>query len=308
MSPIPSSDSAPIWSRIVRESIFDDTWNATRVGMFALIRPVITSTDGRCVARIRWMPAARAFCARRAISSSIFLPATIIRSASSSITTTISGSVDSGSGSSGVSENGLPIFFPSLRVADLLVEAREVAHADGRHQPVAFLHLADAPVQCVRREFHVGDDRREQVRDPFVDRQLEHLRVDHDQSHVLGCRLVQQRQDHRVDRDRLARAGRARDEHVRRLREIGDDRVAGDVLAHRDRQLRRRVLVRARLENFRQADHLALRVRQFEAHAGLAGNRLDDADRREAEAARQVLHQPDDLAAAHAERGFDLSA
>jgi hypothetical protein len=39
------------------------------------------------------------------------LPATIIRSASSSITTTISGSVDSGSGSSGVSENGLPIFF-----------------------------------------------------------------------------------------------------------------------------------------------------------------------------------------------------
>ena len=56
MSPWPSSDSAPIWSRIVRESTFADTWNAMRVGMFALIRPVMTSTDGRCVARIRWMP------------------------------------------------------------------------------------------------------------------------------------------------------------------------------------------------------------------------------------------------------------
>ncbi len=113
MSPWPSSDSAPIWSRIVRESIFDDTWKATRVGMLALMRPVITSTDGRCVARIRWMPAARAFCASRAISSSIFLPATIIRSASSSITTTINGSVASGSGASGVSENGLPSFLPA---------------------------------------------------------------------------------------------------------------------------------------------------------------------------------------------------
>ena len=34
-----------------------------RLGKFALIRPVMTFTDGRCVARIRWMPMARAFCA-----------------------------------------------------------------------------------------------------------------------------------------------------------------------------------------------------------------------------------------------------
>ena len=53
MSPLPSSCSAPLPSRIVRESIFDDTRNEIRDGMFALIRPVITSTDGRCVARIR---------------------------------------------------------------------------------------------------------------------------------------------------------------------------------------------------------------------------------------------------------------
>ena len=117
MSPCPSSVSAPIWSRIVRESTLLATWNAMRDGILALIRPVITSTDGRCVARIRWMPAARAFCAMRAISSSIFLPVTIIRSASSSMTTTISGISSSGSGLSGVSVNGLvsglPAFFAS---------------------------------------------------------------------------------------------------------------------------------------------------------------------------------------------------
>ncbi len=110
MSPMPSSASAPCWSRMVRESILLLTWKAIRVGTLALIRPVITSTDGRCVASTRWMPAARAFCAIRAISSSTFLPTTIIRSASSSMTMTIIGSLSSGSGASGVRLNGLGIF------------------------------------------------------------------------------------------------------------------------------------------------------------------------------------------------------
>ena len=52
---------------IVRESTCDDTAKAIRVGKFALIRPVTTSTDGRCVATMRWMPVARASCARRQI-------------------------------------------------------------------------------------------------------------------------------------------------------------------------------------------------------------------------------------------------
>ena len=74
---------------MVRESTRAETWNAMRQGMLALMRPVITSTDGRWVASIRWMPEARAFCASRAISSSTFLPTIIIRSASSSMTTTM---------------------------------------------------------------------------------------------------------------------------------------------------------------------------------------------------------------------------
>ena len=60
MSPRPSSRSAPGWSRITRLSTDEATAKAMRAGKLALIRPVMTSTDGRCVAITRWMPVARA--------------------------------------------------------------------------------------------------------------------------------------------------------------------------------------------------------------------------------------------------------
>ena len=56
--------------------------------MLARMRPVTTSAEGRCVATIRWMPAARPSCAMRTMEDSTSLPATIMRSASSSITMT----------------------------------------------------------------------------------------------------------------------------------------------------------------------------------------------------------------------------
>ena len=91
MSPLPSSCSAPCSPRIVRLSILLVTWKLMRVGKLALMTPVMTSTEGRCVAMIRWIPAARAFCASRWMRNSTSLPAVIIRSASSSTTTTICG-------------------------------------------------------------------------------------------------------------------------------------------------------------------------------------------------------------------------
>ena len=64
MSPLPISFSAPGWSRMTRLSASVLTENARRLGMFALITPVMTSTDGRCVAITRWMPTARVPSAR----------------------------------------------------------------------------------------------------------------------------------------------------------------------------------------------------------------------------------------------------
>ncbi len=95
MSPLPSSASAPFWSRIVRLSTFDATRNAIRLGKFALMRPVMTFTDGRWVARIRWIPIARAFCASIASGVSTSACTVIMRSASSSMTMTIIGSTPS---------------------------------------------------------------------------------------------------------------------------------------------------------------------------------------------------------------------
>ena len=92
MSPWPSSDSAPPWSRITRESVCEETAKAIREGMLTLIVPVMMSVEGRCVASTRWMPVARDFWARRMIESSTSAGATIIRSASSSITQRMCGS------------------------------------------------------------------------------------------------------------------------------------------------------------------------------------------------------------------------
>ena len=77
---------------IVRESTFEETRKEIRDGKFALIRPVITSTEGRCVASTRWMPTARAICASLVIDSSTSRPEVIIKSANSSMMMMMNGS------------------------------------------------------------------------------------------------------------------------------------------------------------------------------------------------------------------------
>ena len=76
---------------MTREFTPEATAKASRAGKLALMRPVTTSVDGRCVATTRWMPVARAICARRTRLCSVWSGADIIRSASSSISTTMRG-------------------------------------------------------------------------------------------------------------------------------------------------------------------------------------------------------------------------
>jgi hypothetical protein len=143
------------------------------------------------------------------------------------MTTTMCGSTDSGSGVSGVSETGLASFSPALLgVLDAMVETGQIAHAHRRHQLVALVHLADTPVEGVGGLFHVDHHRGQQVRDALVDRQFEHLGVDQDQPHLVRLGLVEQRQDHRVDTDRLAGTGGTGDQQVRHLGQIDDHRLA----------------------------------------------------------------------------------
>ena len=188
MSPWPSSASAPPWSRITRESVCEETAKAIRDGMLTLIVPVMMSVEGRWVASTRWMPVARDFCARRMIESSTSAGATIIRSASSSITQRMCGSGGS----------------PALSRSP--VELAEVAAAGLAHDPVAGLHLADQVGEDVGGEARRGDHRRQQVRDVLVVVELDLLRVDQDQAHLVRRGLHQDRGEDRVDAGRTCRS------------------------------------------------------------------------------------------------------
>ena len=95
----------------------------------------------------------------------------------------------------------------------------------------------------------------------------------------------------RVHADRLARARRAGDEQVRHLRQVGDHRLALEILAERDRQRRARALEVARLDQLAERDHLRRRVRHLDADRALPGNRRDDADARRAHREREVVRR-----------------
>ena len=195
-----------------------------------------------------------------------------------------------------------------LCVAHLAVETTQVPDTQFLHQLVTPLHLGDAPAKRIGRLLHVGHDRRQQVRDALVDRQLEHLRIDHDQAHLLSRALVKQRQHHGVDRDRLAGTGGPRDQQVRHPREVHDDRRATDILAERECERRSELVIGTRADDLAERDQFTRFVRNFQAHDRLAGYHLDDphADRRKR--AREVLGERADLAHLHAGCGLQFEA
>ena len=143
------------------------------------------------------------------------------------------------------------------------------------------------------------------MRDAVIDRQFQHLRVDHDEFAAVGRHPVQDRQDHRVDADRLAGAGGAGDQQMRHLGEVGQYRLARDVLAEDQRQPPRMLFVDRRIEQFAQVDGLGSAVRQFDAdHAAPRHDR--DAHRNGAHRAGDVVSEPDDARGLDAGRRLEL--
>ena len=124
-------------------------------------------------------------------------------------------------------------------MAHVPVELLDVADALRRQHLVALLHLAHGPAQRVGGLLRIDDDRRQQVRNVLVHPELQPLRIDHDQPHIVGRGAVEDAREHRVQADRLAGAGRAGDQQVRHRRQVGDERLAVDGLAERQRELRR---------------------------------------------------------------------
>ena len=126
---------------------------------------------------------------------------------------------------------------------------------------------------------HIGDYRGEQMRDTFVDRHLEHLGVDHQQTHITRFGFVQQAQNHRVNTHRFTGACGTRHQHVRHFGEICDDGVAHNVFTQSHGQHGLGFVVNIRTQDFAQANRLAFGIGQFQSHVVFAGDGFDHADR-----------------------------
>ena len=83
------------------------------------------------------------------------------------------------------------------------------------------------------------------------------------------------------------------DEDVRHAREVGPDRVAGDVLAEPDGERARGL--RQVVEDVAERDEVRGGVRDLDADGLLAGDRREDADLRRGERVREVVLQRGDL-------------
>ena len=125
---------------------------------------------------------------------------------------------------------------------------------------------------------------------------------------MIRLRLVEHGQDHRIDADRFAGTGRPGDQQMRRLGQVGDHRLAADVLAEANGERAGHVVIWLAGDDLGQLDRLPLGIRQFERHARLAGHRLDDTDRHHGQGTGQVTRQIDDLRALDAHCRLDFVA
>ena len=195
-----------------------------------------------------------------------------------------------------------------LACAHGLVEVVDVLEAERREVVVALVHLLDDPGERLGRLLGVRDDRRDEVRDAFVCRQLDALRVHEDEAHLLRRGAHEDRGDHRVDEARLSGARGSGDEQVRHLREVGDDVGALDVLAHTHDH---GVLVAARrvaAQHVPERDVLAVEVRDLDADGGLARDGAEDAHVGRGDGIRDVLRQGGDALDLGARAELDLVA
>ncbi len=185
------------------------------------------------------------------------------------------------------------------------VEGIDVAHREPRHALVALLHLVHGPIERGDRLLRLGDDGREEMRDAVVDGKLEHLGIDHQDAAVVRRMAAEQRQDHGVDADRLARSGRAGDEQVGHACEIGDDRLAADRLAERQRQDAVGGREGLGFEDVAQRHLLAARVGQLDTDR-IAPRNDRDARASGAHRAGDIVGERDDARRFGSARGLEL--
>ena len=187
-----------------------------------------------------------------------------------------------------------------------LVVSRDVPHFGSPQVLVALIHLLAGPREQRLGLLHVDNHGVHQVRDPLVLRELDLLGIDQDQLHLVGPPGHQDRQDHRVQADRLAGAGPAGHQKVGHFGQVVHERHALGVLAQEQRDA---AVVESPVhprDDIAQPDHVAVVVGHLDADRRLARDRCDDPDARDRQGDRQVVGQADDLRDAQAGLELDL--
>ena len=179
-----------------------------------------------------------------------------------------------------------------------------------RENLVAFLHFINQPTEREQNLFRIGHDRKDKMRQRVVHLHLDHFRIDHNEAQFLRSKTKEHARDKRVDADALAAPGRAGDEQVRHLREIGDNRFPVDIFAQREREfdVRLRFLPILRLQKFAQRHFHFACVRQLDADGVFARNRRENVDALRAGGAGQIALEAHDFIYAHTFRRINFVA
>ena len=189
-----------------------------------------------------------------------------------------------------------------------IVVSFQVAHAPLGEFVIPLHHLRHSPGQ--RRGCLVGivHHRQQQMRNAVIALKLHHLGVHQNHLDLVRTRPEQQAVDNRIDAYGFTGSRGAGNQHMGHLRQVTDNRHAGDILAQRHRQDGFRVLHRRAFQHLPQGHGRALGVGHFHAHQALAGNRRLDADGGGRHAGKDIPLQLSHLAHLCARRQLQLKA
>ena len=143
------------------------------------------------------------------------------------------------------------------------------------------------------------------MRNPVIDRKLQHLGVNHDEAAFIGAETIQQAQDHGIDPDGFARTRGAGNQQMRHARKVRDHRRAADILAECQGQLARVAMPAFITEHFGKEHGFALGIGHFNADH-IAPRHGCDAHRNQAHGPRDIVSQANHARGFGAGRGFQF--
>ena len=115
-----------------------------------------------------------------------------------------------------------------------VIKGADVAQAELFEDFVANLHLFHEPLEGGVSAVGFRDDGRDHMGEARILGQLHFFRIDHQEFHLIGPRIHENRHDDGVDADRFARSGGSGDEAVGHFRKICEDPFAIDRFAEQD--------------------------------------------------------------------------